>query len=293
VADIDEALHFYRDYTGLDVTRNEIWPEEIIRGLFRLQTGFPARVAVLEGGLNRNTQLRLIEFKHSSGKPIRGAAQTWDAGFYCLAYLVKDLERVYKELGAKGYSFVAPPYHYELSWAPFEVSEGTVRGPEGVSLNHFQRFKPAESFNVPRNYVRLDHCAMVVQSLEEVRRFCEAVGLDCLAGEKAVPGGLVNEILGLAPDYRVRIADWGIRGGTSSGIEFIEVTPKGRVIIGRPPDTGLFMAAFKVESLADALARIQAAGFPLHTGPLLVPQVGGVPCAIVEGPAGILMMLKG
>jgi catechol 2,3-dioxygenase-like lactoylglutathione lyase family enzyme len=292
VANLEEALLFYRDYTGMSLLGLETWPGEVVSPLFHLPAGSTARIAILDGGLNRSTKLRLVEFEPGSGRRIRGNAQTRDAGFYCLAYLVKDLGKMYAELAAKGYSFVAPPYHYALSWAPFEVTEVTLKGPDGVGLNHFQRHKPVETFEVPGNYVRMDHCAMMVESLAEARRFGEAVGWDCLAQEMEVPGGLVNEILGLSPDCRVKIADWGIRGGTSAGIEFIEVTPRGRPAVGRPPDTGLFMLTITVDALVPTLSMVKSAGFPLFSGPLRARAKSSVESAIVEGPAGVLMMMQ-
>lgn len=55
---------------------------------------------------------------------------------------------------------------------------------------------------------------MMVQSLEEVRRFGEAAGWDWFSPETATPGALVNEILGLAPDFRVKVSDRGVGEGS-------------------------------------------------------------------------------
>ena len=76
---------------------------------------------------------------------------------------------------------------------------------------------------------------------------------------------------------------------TTAGLELLEITPKGRMVIGRPPDTGLFMIGYEVEALVPALAGVKEAGFARFSGPV---QVDGASCAIVEGPSGILVLLQ-
>jgi hypothetical protein len=285
------ALVFYRDYTGLQVISDDPWPEDTARRLFRLPAGVRARVVTLEGGLQKKTKLKLIEFRPGSGKRIREGARPWDIGFYCITYLVQDLEKIGEELEGKGYSFVAPARRYTASFAPTGVSERTLIGPEGIAVNHFQRHS-GEDYGVKRNYIQLDHCLLQVESLDEAQRFLEVIGLDCLLGNTEIPPGIIEPIIGLPPGHRIRESAWGAKDRTTAGCEFLEIKPQGKMLAGRPPDTGYFMLSFVVDSVDSALLSTQKAGFTPFSGPLPAGAPGTARCAIVEGPSGILFYLE-
>jgi catechol 2,3-dioxygenase-like lactoylglutathione lyase family enzyme len=287
VRDLDQSLAFYRDYIGFPVIASgPLAPE--VAALFKAPAGTRARVATLRGGLRR-TALSLVEFTPGSPRRFREGTTAWDYGFYCLTYMVKDLERVHRELGARGFCFVAPPYRYQPNWVSWPVAELTLEGPDGVFINHFQRIKE-EDYCVPGNYVRLDHCALMVESLAEARRFGEAVGLDC-TGELDLPDGMIDQIIRLPPGTHTRVADWGLKDGTSAVLEFYEFSLKGRPVAGRLPGVGILGYELKVDDLGDTLARLNAAGFPTFSGPL--SSSGRAQAAVAEGPGGVLALLKG
>jgi catechol 2,3-dioxygenase-like lactoylglutathione lyase family enzyme len=286
VADLDRSLAFYRDYIGFPgVAEGPLAPEMAV--LFKSPSGTRARSATLRGGLRR-TALTLVEFNPGSPRRFREGTHAWDYGFYCLTYLVKDLDRVYRELGAGGYGFVAPPYQYQPNWVSWPVAELTLEGPDGVYINHFQRIKE-EEYGVPGNYVRLDHCALMVESLAEARRFGEAVGLECI-GELDVPDGMIDDIVRLPRGTHTRVADWGLKDGTSTVLEYYEFSLKGNPAAGRLPGIGILGYELIVDNLSHTLARLEGAGFPRYSGPLRLSSQERA--AMIEGPGGVLTLLK-
>jgi catechol 2,3-dioxygenase-like lactoylglutathione lyase family enzyme len=289
VADAERALSFYRDYASFEVVSDEILPADKAGELFRVSHVAQVRLVTVDGGL-RKTRLRLVEFKPGSGRSIRANTLPWDIGFYCITYQVQDLEKLSEDLGAKGFSFVAPTHRYS-GFAPWEVSERTLLDPEGTAINHFQRHSN-EKYLTGRNYVQLDHCGLQVSSIAEVQRFFGTIGLHCVAAGAEVPPGIIDNVINLPAGHRIRVAGWGAEDKATASLEILEITPPGRLVVGRPPDTGFFMISFKVDALSPVLSAIQSSGFPVFSGPVRNGLPGTTACAVVEGPSGILTMFE-
>lgn len=286
VSNLDKALSFYRDYIGFPAMAEEpLTPE--LAALFKPPVGSKARSATVRGGLRR-TAVKLVEFAPVSTRIFHEGATAWDYGQYCLTYLVKDIYQVDRDLKERGFRSKAPPYRYKLDFIPYDVAELTVETPGGVYINHFQRFTE-DKYGVAGNYVRLDHTALMVESLAEARRFGEAVGLECL-GETAWPDGVIDSINGLPKGTHTKEAYWGLKDGTSTILDFYEYSMKGRPAAGRLPGIGILGFELVVDDFEDTLKRLSAAQFPLFAGPTFISE--GKKAAMVEGPGAALALIR-
>ena len=107
VSNLADSLAFYHDWIGMHVVAEGELEAAEIQGLYGLPEGTRALSALLKNEL-RDTMLQLIEFNSHSGKVIREATDNWDYGIYCITFLVRDLDKVYRELTTKGFHFVSP-----------------------------------------------------------------------------------------------------------------------------------------------------------------------------------------
>lgn len=290
VSNVEEHLAIYHGFGGLKVLSDETWPADVVEKLFKLPSGTRARVVSIDGGLRRS-KIKLVEFKPGSSRRIRPAdAKPKDVVFHCLSLLVRSLAKTEKELGSKGYTFISAPQSYDAVFG-FPCSEQPVIVADGVVLNHVERHTGEDALT-DRDYLQLDHVGLQVRSQAEVRRFAEAVGLECRVPEKQAPKGVFDVVLALGPEDHFSVASWGVKGKEYTGLECDEHTPQGRALVGRPPDLGLFMVSLTLDSLAPALDRAKAAGFPVFSGPIRTGLVDMGTSAIVEGPSGLLVGLQ-
>jgi catechol 2,3-dioxygenase-like lactoylglutathione lyase family enzyme len=130
VADLDLALHFWRDLLGFSIDKkmDESGPHvDAMMGLENVEVTTVKMVAP-QGGV-----IELLHFKSHphemvwSGKP-------YSTGFTHIALTVNDLDECYRALGKHGVEFFAPP-----QFSP----DGAVKviyckGPEGVLLELVQ-----------------------------------------------------------------------------------------------------------------------------------------------------------
>lgn len=131
VADLDSALCFWRDLLGFRVERrmDESGPHiDAMMGLKDVRVTSVKMVAP-EGGM-----IELLHFKsHPAQKKWLG--KPYSTGFTHIAMTVRNMDEVYKKLGAVGVIFPAQP-----QCSP----DGTVKviyckGPEGVLLELVER----------------------------------------------------------------------------------------------------------------------------------------------------------
>lgn len=293
VSSIDRNLEFYRDYVGMRVVKDEELATEWVSRLWNLPLGTKARRVALKNDL-RETFLELVEFNPNTGCSIREGAKAWDYGVYCFTFLVKDVDRLYRELGAKGYRFVSPPVQYQPNWVTWPVKEVTLIGPDGVLIDNFMRVKPDE-YPSANNIVRLDHSAWMVDSHERVKEFFgEVLGLDQM-GEMAVPDGLIDDIILLPKGHHITTCFFGKKDENSMVLEFLNISLRGRSLVRstRPPNLGIFQYSFEVEDLSVTIAKCREHGFVILSGPvdLETQRHGKLKAATVEGPVGVMIEL--
>ncbi|MDO8654284.1 MAG: VOC family protein [Undibacterium sp.] len=126
VADLDKALHFWRDVLGFQVARQmeESGPHiDAMMGLRNVRVT-TAKLTAPEGGM-----IELLHFHSHPDRPV-WTGTPHSTGFTHVAMTVVDLAATCKKLAVEGVTFFAPP---QLS------PDGNVRvtycqGPEGVLL---------------------------------------------------------------------------------------------------------------------------------------------------------------
>jgi len=293
VGNLENALAFYRDYIGMKVVAEDTPHPVEIHQLWSLPPGTKARAVCLKNEL-RSTLLKLIEFTPNSGRTIREGAKPWDYGLYCITFLVKDIDVVYRDLTEKGFAFVSPPIQYQPNWVPHQVKEVTLVGPDNVPVDHFQRMK-AEKYESEGNYVKFDHMAQIVESIDEVKGFYGGIlGLD-LMGEMPIPQGLIDDIITLPPGNEIKTAFYEKRGENTLTIEFLEISLKGKSLarVARPPNLGLIMISFEVNDLSSLTHRCKNEGIAILSGPveLHTKSKGEIRAITVAGPSGEMIEL--
>ena len=129
VSDMEEALEFYCGLLGLDVMMDmemEGDPAiEAILGVNDLKMRY-----VLLGG--EGAKLNLLEFRNPRGENVAAELRPYDQGIHHLAFVVEDIEAVYKELSDKGVEFISPPQDSGI------VKANAMRGPDGVVIELMQ-----------------------------------------------------------------------------------------------------------------------------------------------------------
>ncbi|MEW6143314.1 MAG: VOC family protein [Chloroflexota bacterium] len=293
VSNVEKNLEFYRDYVGMKVVKDEELAGDWASRLWKLPLGTKARRVALKNEL-RETFLELVEFNPNTGRRIREGAKAWDYGVYCFTFLVEDIDRLYQELGAKGYRFVSTPVQYQPNWVPWPVKEVTLIGPDGVLIDNFMRVK---ADNHPRadNIVRLDHSAWMVDDYKRIKEFFGGVlGLDQM-GEMALPDGLIDDVILLPKGHHVSTCFFGKKDENSMVLEFLNISLKGRSLAGtaRQPNLGIFQYSFEVDDLAAALGKCREREFNVMSGPVdwETKRHGKLKAVTVEGPVGVMIEL--
>jgi hypothetical protein len=128
--------------------------------------------------------------------------------------------------------------------------------------------------------------------MAEAQRFFEAIGLECILGDTEIPPGIIEPMIGLPPGHRIHESVWGAKDRTTVGLELLEISPPGEMMVGKPPDTGFFMLSFNVDSVSAVLSAVQKAGFAHYSGAQPVSAPGMAACAVVEGFSGMLVLLQ-
>ena len=126
VANLEAALHFWRDLLGFTVVRqmDESGPHiDAMMGLtdVRLTT---SKLTAPEGGM-----IELLYFHSHPEKPV-WTGTPYSTGFTHIAMTVKDIDGLCQKLSAEGVTFFAPPQHSPDG----KVKVTYCRGPEGVLL---------------------------------------------------------------------------------------------------------------------------------------------------------------
>lgn len=133
VSDLDEALHFFCDLLGFEATPvRETSGErpEIILGI----KGVSLRLAVVKVPDGNN--IELIQYLAPEGQKID--LRTCNPGVCHISFVVKDIQKMYDDLGAAGVELVNPPYWRGESVAGSGWGVCFVRGPDGISVELMQ-----------------------------------------------------------------------------------------------------------------------------------------------------------
>jgi len=292
VGNMAESLAFYRDWIGMEIVADEQLIPAEVSALWNLSQVTAARQVSLKSK-QQSTLLKLIEFSPNTGKTIQENAKPWDYRIYCLSFLVKDIDVVHRGMTAQGFTAISAPVQYQVDGiVPYGVKETIILGPDKVPIDHFQRMSN-DKYEDAGNYVKFAYSGQRVKSVDEAQRFyVDILGLDLLFA-RAASQGLADAMLGLPPDSEVKATVCGRRGENSLNVEFLEFTIKGKPLVARPPDLGLFMISFEVDNLSAFIEKLKKARIKILSGPvkLHTKGCGEISAITVEGPDQTLVEL--
>jgi len=291
VSDLKESLAFYRDWFGMQVVaRGDIEPLSVQR-LYHLPPETRVRAAFLKNQ-PVSTLVMLIEFSPPIGSPIRGP-RSLDYGIYDLAFRLRGLDKLYHDLTTHGFPVIAPPLAYQPKWSPYPVQDAILIGPDNVHISLIERMTSDEA--EAEGFRQLIDTAQIVDDMDAAIGFyCDILGLD-LMNQQDLPAGLINDILGLAPEVEARIAFINKRNQDTLSLEILWFSVPGGSLAAaaRPPNIGLLRYAFEVDNLGELLATIRAAAIEVVTEPVAVNDTiyGAIKAAVIMAPGGAPIQL--
>ena len=295
VGSMEKALAFYRDYIGLEVVAEGVVERAEVTQLYGLPATTGAKAVFLKNEL-QDTLVELIEFRPNSGRVIRKGPHDWDYGIYDIAFFVRDIQACYRDAVGKGWKFILPPSHYKPNWVPWEVKETVLIGPDNAPFVLFERVT-AEAQAYDRPYIRFNHSAQIIPSQEEVKRFYGGVlGLD-VRSEVELPAGVVDTVMGVPRETKVRASFYEKKGSNTALMEFLEmdshVPSKSLADVAKPPNLGMFMIAFPVDSLVEVKKALEREKFAVLVPPVEVtdPVRGRARALIARGPGDVWVEL--
>lgn len=168
VGEMEKSLAFYRDFIGMTVVAEQDLDARASQQLWRLPKGTEARAVFLRKD-EKPTLVELIEFTPNTGKTIRGKARQWDYGYYDIGFMVKDAEKLHRELTKKGFEAVSRPIFIDPDWRPFKFKEFVLYGPDDVMITHIE----VDADHRPKfegNYGMLMHSCWFVEDMELATR---------------------------------------------------------------------------------------------------------------------------
>jgi catechol 2,3-dioxygenase-like lactoylglutathione lyase family enzyme len=134
VSNIEDTLRFFCDFLGLKATPvMEVDNEEVrrITGIADAQL----RISLVQVPGNKN--IELIEYVKPKGKTID--LKTCNVGVAHIAFVVDDLDKVYKDLSNKGVDFVSPPIRVPANDGNGRWAVCYVHGPDGITLEFIEK----------------------------------------------------------------------------------------------------------------------------------------------------------
>jgi catechol 2,3-dioxygenase-like lactoylglutathione lyase family enzyme len=137
VKDIDKALGFYRDLLGLQVLGDLTIAGEDIERITQVK-GAKLRAVYLRSREDmKGPPLELLHFEEPQGETGRPYAHLTNPGITEVAFWVKDMDMMYKELRAHGVEFYSSPQLFELEGYG-KVKVVYFRDPDGTTLELLQ-----------------------------------------------------------------------------------------------------------------------------------------------------------
>lgn len=134
VADLEKALHFWRDLLGFKVARQMEESGTHIDAMMGLKN---VRVTTVKLAASDGNIIELLHF-HSHPDQPAWTGTPYSTGFTHIALTVDNLDAVCHKLAEAGVTFSAPPQRSPDGYA--KVTYG--RGPEGVLLELVEVLQP-------------------------------------------------------------------------------------------------------------------------------------------------------
>jgi catechol 2,3-dioxygenase-like lactoylglutathione lyase family enzyme len=291
VGKIEEAFAFYRDIGGLKVVADERLDPGIVERFWGVAPGTGAH-AVFFKMEEQSTLIGAVEFNPNTGKPIRPDAAASFYGIHDIAFRVTDMDAIYRDMFRKGYRFLTPPVKYQPAFTPFAVKQVFFLGPGDAPHTLIERMQGTAD---KPSFVGMPDSAQFVEDHEQAVHFYhDLLELDSVQMVEACQS-VPPEMMGIAPGSFFRIAFLNQTGTLAAPTEVIRQSRKLAypAIPARPPNLGLFMLLYQVDSLEPLLKRMAEEKFALLSGPLEMRSAahGRVRAAVVEGPARVMVGL--
>ncbi|MBN2105885.1 MAG: VOC family protein [Deltaproteobacteria bacterium] len=291
VKNMEESLAFFQDWIGMELLDKQSVDSYSLNKIWNLPECPDAHVVYLKKK-QQPTIIALCEFKSLSRKPIREKGRLWDYGLYNIAFSVKDIDSIYRDLTARGFEFIAPPVTYKPRWVPFSVKEAILIGPGEMPIAHIELLRSQQP-DFDGRYGRIMDSAQVVESMEEAISFYrDVLGLE-LVGDHQLPRGLVDEVLGLPQGTDLRMAFLNSPGSTAPLVELIEFSRKGVPLDdeARPPNLGLFMLSMETDDLPALIKNFRNNNILLVSEPVALEHVacGAIEAVRVLGPGKVML----
>lgn len=138
VRDMDRAVEFYRDMLGLKVIGDVTIQGEEASTVTQVPEAKLRAVYLRYEDDPKGPPIELLHFIEpgDTGKPYPGLA---NPGITEVAFWVKDIEKTYQDLSAKGVEFYSPPQMFDLEGEGYgKVKAVYFRDPDGTTLELMQ-----------------------------------------------------------------------------------------------------------------------------------------------------------
>lgn len=287
VSDLEKSRKFFTEEMELTEAAGGIIDGASAESLYGLK--HPAEYVMLKND-EQETLLQLIHFCGHEGGQIRETAESWDFGYYDVAFRAKDNTEAERRFKSLGYDYYCTPTRYVADWINLDVLEAVLKGPDALPMALIERLKePIPKFD--GNFSIITDVAHTVADGEEATRFyVNVLGLSKIFDE-VLPDGLVDEIVSVPHGTHTRMLMYA--GGNTPITECLEYSLKGRYLSDTavPGNYGIFSTAYETDDLYAFLKKAEENGFRTLREPCrteLAPY-GMISSAFVEGPSKMLI----
>ena len=137
VRDMEKALRFYRDILGLEVLGDITIAGEEVDTLTRVKQAKLRAVYLRSEEDPQGPPLELLQFVEPRGDTGKPYARLTNPGITEVAFWIKDIEKTYAELRARGVEFYSAPQLFELEGYG-KVKAVYFWDPDGTTLELLQ-----------------------------------------------------------------------------------------------------------------------------------------------------------
>ena len=289
-SNLDNMKDFFITHMELHVVGEGTLDASTCKALYGMDC--EARYAMIMNDIN-STKLFVIEFAQTPTKTSREGFHAWDYGLFDVAWRCQDIDAMYEELTAAGYSFECEPFSYTTSWSGNPVAECVAYGPDGVPTTMI--LKTTQEFDT--KFYNMVDAVIVVDDMESAKAWYTGVmGMPCVYDEP-VEKGLVDRVLGIeGTDIEVRMGYFQgtNENGKSTLIEVLDYTEPGVSMTEEggsiPANGGMFAHAFQCKDLDALIARAEAHGYKPYgeRATTTLDTIGEIDTVIYSGVNGTL-----
>lgn len=287
VSDLEKSRDFFVEEMELTEVSRGMLNTDSVKLLYGLNC--TAEYIMLKND-EQETLLQLIHFCNHEGKKIRDNANSWDFGYYDIAFRAKDNTKSEKHFISLNYDYYCKPTRYVADWINLDVLEAVLKGPDALPLALIERLKePIPMFD--GNFSIFTDVAQIVEDGEEATKFyVNVLGLKKVFDD-TLPDGLIDEIVSVPNGTHSRMLMYA--GGNTPISECLEYSIKGRFLndVAKPGNYGVFATAYETKNLNSLLKASIDNGFEILRGPceIELSPYGRITTAFIEGPSKILV----